>query len=121
MATGGIETARLERVEGEVSTIRNEMAGLKADMRSFGEILGRIEGAVAKAHERQDQKEVQSRPNIVAVSSVLVSIIFTLVTGAWLVGGQLARLDERSNHRASEIAQVVSDIRRIDAQRGAAQ
>lgn len=103
--------ARLDRVETEVSTIRSEMSGLKADVRGLGTILSRIEDGVLRAQERAENREAAGRPSLVAVVSILITIIATLVGGAWLVGGQLARLDERSVQREKDVDRLWGEIR----------
>jgi uncharacterized protein (UPF0335 family) len=95
--------ARIERVETEVQTVRTEMAtltrdvgGLKADVKGLGSILGRIEQGVLRAQEKSEERDLAGKPNLVAVVSVLITIISIIVGGAWLISGQLARMDERS-------------------------
>lgn len=97
------QTGRLDRVETEVSTIRSEMGSvirdvgsLKADVRGLGSVLGRIEQSMLRAQDRDENKEDRSKPNVVAIISVLITIISIIVGGAWVIGGQLARQDERS-------------------------
>jgi hypothetical protein len=87
---------RLDKVEGEITTVRTEMAGLKVQMRGFGDVLNRIEqGVASQAQQFHDDKQA-SRINPVALATVLVSVISILVGGAWLISGSLARQDERS-------------------------
>jgi hypothetical protein len=95
--------ARVARVETEVQAIRGEMgaltgevSGLKADVKGLGAILGRIEQGVLRAQERADEREVAGKPNLIAIVSVLITIISIIVGGAWLISGQLSRMDERS-------------------------
>lgn len=92
---------RLATVESEVQTIRSEMGGLKdnvgrltADVKGLGAILGRIEQGVARAQEQQDQRDERRQPNLVAVMTMLVTVISMMVGGSWMISGQLARLDE---------------------------
>lgn len=101
--SGGDHDARIGRVEGEVQTIRSEMGGLKSDVSSLkgdvkglGSILGRIEQGVLRAQDKSEEREHASKPNLVAVVSVLITIISIIVGGAWLISGQLSRMDERS-------------------------
>lgn len=96
--------ARIGRVESEVSTIRGEMGALtgevtslKADVKGLGGILGRIEQGVLRAQEKSEEREVAGKPNLVAIVSVLITIISIIVGGAWLISGQLARMDERGH------------------------
>lgn len=103
MAVGGSHSGRLDRVEAEVATIRTEMGGLKADVKGLGAILGRIEQSVLRAQERDDSREERSKPNLVAVISVLITLISIIVGGAWLISGQLARQDERSEYQQRQI------------------
>lgn len=95
--------ARLGHVEKEVQTVRQEMTSLgrdvgtlKADVKGLGAILGRIEQGVLAAQEKYDARDLAGKPNIVAVVSVLITIISIIVGGAWLISGQLSRMDERS-------------------------
>ena len=101
---------RLDRVETEVATIRDEMgglksemSGLKSDVRGLGGILQRIEQGVAQAQQRFDDDKQASRTNPVALATVLLSIISILIGGAWLVSGELARHDERSTHQLRQL------------------
>jgi hypothetical protein len=117
----GTDTARLDRVEHEVGAIRGEMGALttemgniKADVRGLGAILSRIEVGVSKAQERADNREDRGKPNVTAVVSILISIFFTLVTGAWFVGGNLARVDERSIHQSREASRMWVEIDRAE-------
>jgi hypothetical protein len=110
---------RLDRVEKEVSTIgadvgglKSDMAGLKSDMRGFGGILNRIEQGIAQAHQRFDDDKQASRLNPIAMASVLVTIISIIVGGAWLISGQLSRLDERSLRRDMEIIEMRARVTR---------
>jgi cell division protein FtsB len=109
--------ARFNRVEGEmgslrgeVSTLTNDVAGLKADVKGLGGILGRIEQGVLRAQEKSDEKEDRNKPNLIAVVSVLITIISIIVGGAWMIGGALARSDERDKQRDREI-QTITDLR----------
>jgi hypothetical protein len=94
--------ARISRVEGEVGglrqevgTLTNDVAGLKADVKGLGGILVRIEQGVIRAQEKSDSKEDRNRPNLIAVVSVIITLISILVGGAWMIGGAIARGDER--------------------------
>jgi hypothetical protein len=94
---------RIDRVEGEVQAIRGEMGTLtkevsdiRSDVRGLGAILGRIEQSVLRAQERDDHREDRAKPNIVAIVSVLITMISIIVGGAWIISGQLAQEHERS-------------------------
>lgn len=107
MAGIGEHGARLDHVETEVRTIRSEMGELKSDVgrlsgdvRALGGILGRIEAGVERAQEKNEQKEQAGRPSIVALVSVLVTIISIIVGGAWMISGNLAKQEERANAQA---------------------
>jgi hypothetical protein len=84
---------RLARVEKEVGGIQNEITGLKAQMRGFGDILNRIEQGVAAAQQRFDDDKQAARINPIAVAAILITIITTLVGGAWVVSGELSKHD----------------------------
>ena len=93
-------TVRLGRVEQDVDGIRQEMGGLKADVntlksdvKAFGSILERIEQGVVRAQDRSDDRETQGKPSLVAMVSVLITIISIIVGGSWVISGQLARQD----------------------------
>lgn len=108
-----MQSVRLDRVETEVSTIRNEMggiksevSGLKAQMRGFGDVLQRIDAGVAAAQQRFEDDKQASRINPIALATVLISIISILVGGAWLVSGELARHDERSAFQQRSIDKI---------------
>jgi hypothetical protein len=115
-------SVRLDKVEGEMTTVRTEMAGLKAQMRGFGDVLNRIEQGVASAQQRFDDDKQAARINPIALATVLISIISILVGGAWLVSGGLAtsatRLEEqdKSQTRISALRDREFDIieRRLD-------
>lgn len=119
----GSESARLDRVETEVATIRTEVGGLtrdlgvvRADVRGLGSILTRIEEGIGRSQERADKERDMARPNLIAVVSVLITIISIIVGGAWLISGQLARLDERSLRRDIEMNRAWKEI--DDTRRG---
>lgn len=76
--------------------LKSDMSGLKSDVRGLGSILTRIELGFAEAQKRLDSEKDAARINPVALASVLITIIVTLVGGAWTISGQLGRLDERS-------------------------
>ena len=72
---------RLSAVETEVQTIRTEMGGIrtemvavKSDVKGLGAILGRIEEGILRAQDQQDQKERLSKPNLVAIVSVIITV-----------------------------------------------
>jgi hypothetical protein len=100
----GVEhDARIVRVESEVQSLRDgmgqlstDLGNLKADVKGLASILGRIEQGVLRAQERSDEREVAGKPSIVALVSVLITVISIIVGGAWLISGQLSRMDERS-------------------------
>lgn len=99
----GDQNARIDRVEGEVQGIRSEMGGIKADVvsltgdvRALGGILSRIESGVQRAQEQSDHREQLRQPNVVALISVLVTVISIIVGGAWIISGSLAAQHERS-------------------------
>jgi hypothetical protein len=101
--SNGSDSSRLDRVENDITTIRTEMGGivrdvggLKSDVRGLGAVLTRIEDSISKAQERHDDREDRARPSLVAVVSVLITVISMLIGGAWLIAGQLGRQDERS-------------------------
>jgi hypothetical protein len=77
-------------------------------------VLTRIEQGILRAQDRADQHEVSSKPSTVGVVSVLITIIATLVGGAWLVGGQLARLDERGIARQQQVDTLRADMYRVE-------
>lgn len=87
---------RLTRVEDEVGGIKNEVVGLKAQLRGFGDVLVRIEDGVKNYQQQWQDDKQAARINPIALTTILISIISILVGGAWLVSGNLARLDERS-------------------------
>lgn len=98
--------ARLTTVESEVTTVRTEMAGLKSDVRSLASILRRIEEGVEAAQTRFENDKQASRLNPVALASVLITIITIMIGGAWTIGGELARHDERSTYHRRDIDRI---------------
>jgi hypothetical protein len=120
--TGVEGGSRLDRLEGDVNSIRGEMNGLKtemadvkADVRGLASILGRIEQGVIKAQERADHREDRARPSLVAVVSILITIIITLVGGAWSIGSSLAMLQERASHQREDTQRMWVEIDRAEA------
>jgi hypothetical protein len=102
--------ARIGRVESEmgglrqeVGTLTTDMVGLKSDVKGLGGILGRIEEGVLRAQQKSEEKESASRPNFIAVISILITIISIIVGGAWAISGQLSRMDERDLQRNREL------------------
>lgn len=95
--------SRLGRVESEV-------AGLKADVRGLGEVLGRIESGVLRAQEQAEHREQLSKPNITALISILITMISIIVGGAWIIGGSLSRQDERSEWVKGQLERQESRI-----------
>lgn len=116
-------SARLDRVESEVGAIRTEMGGIKADVggltsdvRALGGILGRIERGVEAAQAKTEEKEQASRPNMLAIISVLISIISVLIGGAWMISGNMSRMDERDKMRDRELS-IITQFRDREADR----
>jgi hypothetical protein len=108
-------SARLDRVEADVSTIRTEIGGIKenvsrvtSDVRGLGNILSRIEQGVENAQKRFDDDRQASRLNPVAMGSVLLTIISILVGGAWLIAGGLATTHTRLDGQERFIAQMTT-------------
>lgn len=94
--------------------LKADLGNLTGDVRALGGILGRIEQGVSRAQEKSEEREHANKPNLIAVVSVLISIISILIGGAWLVGGSLARLDERSIRRDLEMDRMYNAMDRID-------
>lgn len=92
---GRVETD-LDGVRSQMGVITQDVGSLKSDVRGLGSILERIERGVLHAQEKSEDREVAGRPNLVAVVSVLITIVSILVGGAWLIGGQLATLQART-------------------------
>jgi hypothetical protein len=110
MQNTGDHGQRIDRVEGEVSGIRADVAsltsdvtGLKIDVKGLGGILGRIEAGVNRAQEQSEQRATANKPNVVAIVSILITIITVLVGGAWVIGGSIARGQERSEQTTTII------------------
>lgn len=89
-------------------SLSSDVAGLKSDVKGLGNILGRIEQGVLRAQEKSEEKEDRNRPNLIAVVSILITIITILVGGAWTIGGNQARSDERDKQRDREIATITA-------------
>lgn len=112
---------RIDQVENEMKVIgtdvaglKSDMSGLKADMRGFGTILQRIDDGVKDAMNRVETDKAAARLNPTAVASVLMTLISIIVGGAWLVSGQIARLDERDLRRDIEVIEMNKRIDRVD-------
>lgn len=111
----GSEATRLDRVENDVSQMRADVGGLKlgfgrleADVRNFGTILGRIEDGIVRAQTADAEKEQRSKPPVVAVVSLLITIILALIGGAYMSGANYARLDERTIAQQRELRLIHS-------------
>lgn len=111
---GESHAGRLTRVETDVNTIRSEMGSIKtemtsvkADIRGLGGILERIEDSVTRSQDQQDQRLERSRPNMVAVATVLITIISILVGGAWTISGQLATTATRLDDQGHQTSQLI--------------
>lgn len=76
--------------------LRTDMGRVQADVKGLSGILSRIEQGVLRAQEQQDAKEERSRHSPVAIATVLVTVMSMMVGGAWVIGGNVARMDERS-------------------------
>lgn len=111
----GTTIQRLDRVEIEVSEIRTGMAEMRSELRGLSGFMSRIERAL-ESRDRDDAEDRKaSRPNIIAIVAVLISIISALIGGAWLIGGQNARFDERDRQRDRELARVITELDRVEA------
>jgi hypothetical protein len=97
-------------IKAEMSGIKSDVSGLKSDVKAFGGILSRIEQGVARNQERSEEKESQGRPSLVAMISVLITLISIIVGGAWVISGSLARQDA-SITRADQTAAVLVAVR----------
>jgi hypothetical protein len=97
---------RLDKVEGEITTVRTEMAGLKAQMRGFGDVLERIERGVASAQQQFHDDKQAARINPIALATILISIISILVGGAWLISGGLATSATRLEEQDKSLARI---------------
>lgn len=111
--------SRLTHVEGEIGGIKTAVAQLKTQMQGLGDILSRIEGGISQAQQQALEEKHASRVNPVALATVLVSIISVLIGGAWLVGGELARHDERSQYQQRMIDRI--ELRQWQQRPGEAQ
>jgi hypothetical protein len=108
---------RLERVENDVSSVKQDVGELKngftrvqADVRGLGGILERIERGVSEAQQQWQDEKHAARLNPVAMGSVLLTIISILVGGSWLISGEIARQDERSIHLQRAVEKTDREI-----------
>lgn len=76
--------------------LKTEMGRVQSDVKGLGAILSRIEQGMLRAQEQQDQREASSKHSPVAIATVLVTIMSLLVGGAWMIGSNISRMDERS-------------------------
>lgn len=90
-------------------------------MRGFGDILQRIEQGVASAQQQWHDDKQSSRLNPIAFAAVLITIITTMVGGAWLIGGELARHDERSAQQEKVIERIEQRLWEVHGHPPAAQ
>ena len=110
----GTTIQRLDRVEIEVSEIRTGMVEMRTELRGLSSFMARIERAL-ESRDRDDAEDRKaSRPNIIAIVAVLISIISALIGGAWLIGGQNARFDERDRQRDREMGRVIAELDRVE-------
>lgn len=117
--------ARLDRVESDVQTIRSEMGtmtseigAVKADVRGLSAILSRIEDGVMRAQERHEDREAAAKPNPVLLASVLITFMSIIVGGAWVIGGSIARDDERSTWITRELDRLENPAQQNDKHAG---
>lgn len=110
MNNAGDHGQRIDRVEAEVTGIRGDVAaltsdvtGLKIDVKGLGGILSRIEAGVNRAQERSEERETANKPSVVAIVSILITIITVMVGGAWVIGGSIARNQERGEQMTTII------------------
>lgn len=115
MSHEGSNTRRLDRVETEVSEIRSGLTELRTELRGLGQFMSRIERALESRDAQEVVERQASRPNIIAIAAVLFSIVSALIGGAWIVGGQTARFDERDHQRDREVARIVRELDRVEA------
>lgn len=115
--------SRIDRVEGDVSSIRGEISALardvgtvQSDVKGLGAILGRIEQGVVRSQEKSEEKADRAKPNLIAVISILITVISILIGGAWTIGAALARSDERDIQRTREL-DVATQFRNREADR----
>lgn len=97
-----------------MTTLSGDLGLVKADVKAFGGILVRIEEGVNKAQERSDEKEIAGKPNLVAVISILITLISIIVGGAWMIGSNLARQEERAINQ-EKITGMFIDMRNREA------
>lgn len=101
-----------------MTQLSTDVTGLKADVKGLGGILGRIEQGVLRSQEKSEEKEASSRPNLVALISILITIISILIGGAWTIAGALARSDERDIQRSREL-EIIGDFRNRESDQNA--
>jgi hypothetical protein len=100
---GDSAATRLGRLEADVGGLKIGFGRLEADVRNFGAILGRIEDGIVRAQTEAADKERLSKPPVVAVVAVLITLIMALISGAYISGANYARLDERTLSQQREL------------------
>jgi len=114
----GSNTRRLDRVESDVSSLTSAVGELRGDVRSFGQILARIENSIASNEGREERARLARQPNALAYASAIFGLFSASIGGAWLIGGQLSRLDERDIQRDRQLLHIERDIDQLQKRGG---
>ncbi|MFN3991271.1 MAG: hypothetical protein ACK4IS_13565 [Erythrobacter sp.] len=102
----GSTTRRLDRVESDVSALATAVSDLRGDVRGFGQVLVRIENSITNNEGRMERERLAKQPNALAFASAMFTVLVTLIGGAWVISGQLSRLDERDIQRDKQVERI---------------
>lgn len=111
----GSNTRRLDRVESDVASLSSSLTKVEAKIDGFGAVLGEIKEGIKTRDHREAQSELAKRPSIVAIISVLATVVAGLIGGAWVIGYALGSLNERDEQRDKEVSRMHGEIDRLEA------
>lgn len=117
----GSASQRMDRIETQVSTLSSTVTALSTALGEFRGELRTVAASLASIVsnlEKRDREEAEaqraSKPNVVAIIAVMVTIISALIGGAWLISGQLSRFDERDLQRDKQVAKMQLEIQTLE-------
>jgi hypothetical protein len=114
MEFDGNSLSRLDRVEGEVGAIQTRMAAMDGKIDIVASALTDIKTTLRTWESSQARRDELAKPPVVAIVSVLISVIAMLVGGAYLIGGQVAQSAEVDKRRDREINRLWNEHDRLE-------
>lgn len=100
-------TARLDRVEDEMSELKQGLADVRADVKGLGGILNRIEQSMLRAQDEESKREEGRRHSPVAIATVLITMMSVLIGGAWTIGSTTARTTVRLDDQDVQMSRIM--------------